>query len=236
MLKTTFIRYLFILSAFSLHQCKACINVNEEQEVKEKVPMAIYNVLDMPSDKNTSKTRVKTFLKDLNAFTNGITSGNYSFGVSICDPFIQIVGLEAVESANDVNNQIQAKIDKSRTNQIKLMTGLVESFSILQNFRHSDDSALLFSLIYVGKRLNPTDWPVLNRLYRFISHVSDRVYFINISGNEEIKSDFDNNNYEMYDLFDTLSITAKFEVFYEKEYGTEKKKSNIFMSSFIRNK
>ena len=232
MLKPIFIRYLFILSAFSL--LEACINVNEEEEVNEKVPMAIYNLLDMPSD-NSIKTRVKTFLKDLNRFTNFITSGNYSFGVSLCVPFSRIVGLEAVESANDVNNQIQAKIDKSSTNKTGLITGLVESFSILKNFHNSDNSALLISIIYVGKRLNPTDWPELNRLYNFICHLSNRVYFIDISRNEEIKSDFEANNYRMYDLYDTLSITANFKVLYEKNYGKEKKKSTLFLSSFMEN-
>ena len=192
-----------------------------QEENKRPVEMAIYNVIDMPSNIDSIKTRVKMFLKELNIFTDFLTSGNYSFGVSLCGPIIlnQIVGLSPVESANDVNNQIQASIDKSRTNQVGLITGLNESLPILESFRDSDNSALLISLIYVGKPLRPRDWPELNRLYRRISHLSYRVYFINISGNEMIKSEFEANDYEMFDLLDVLSLNAKLEVFHERKYG-----------------
>ena len=230
MLKPQFIGCLLIITLSVLETDAKSVVVSDKQEVKEKVSMTLYNLLDMPSDISLIKKRaIKRFLKSLNNMANDITSGNYSFGVSICDPFIQIVGLEAVESANDVNNQIQANIDKSRTNQIGLITGLAKSFSILQNFRKSDNSSLLFTFIYVGKRLESTHWPELNRLYNLISSLSNNfVYFINISGDEEIKSEFEANNYIMFDLLFISSLKEnlkeEIEFVYEMTYSKSVKK------------
>lgn len=192
---------------------------------KEKIqrPIIINNVIDIP--KNATKRSImelRSNIKDLNMFTNDLSSGNYRLGVWLCTEhgLDRIVGLETTESAENVNNQIQSSIViTSESNESNLIFGLEESLLILKNLRDHDDS-LLFNFFFVGKSLRKENWSKLNSMYSGFRAIRNSLtFFVDISGSEEIKEEFRRNGRIIFDLRDLNILMATIEFLYEEWKG-----------------